>query len=153
MRAFGPQVRTGSVVVTSGQVLSDTEQFPLLAPSVFNFYLPDHQPTGLLTEEDLVAPEFQIATTNSLLTTHNLLRITAARGHGQQNVDYTEELMMLSDPQFLVDHLDQLLTYGTMRMETRSAVLDQISREISDSNKVRIAVQLIVTSPEFSVLK
>ena len=153
MRAFGPQIRTGNFTVSSGHILSETGQFPLLAPSVFNFYLPDHQPTGLLTEEDLVAPEFQIATTNSLLTTHNLLRVTADTGHREQDEDYTEELIMLSDPQILVDHLDQLLTYGTMNMETRSAVLDQISREVSDSNKVRIAVQLIVTSPEFSVLK
>ena len=70
-----------------------------------------------------------------------------------QGVDYTEELALVSDPEALVDHLDRLLTYGTMSEETRSVVLDRIALETTELNKVIQAVQMVVISPEFSVLK
>ena len=35
-------------------------QYPLNAPSVFNFYSPFHSPKGDLSDNELVAPEFQI---------------------------------------------------------------------------------------------
>ena len=37
-------------------------QRPLSSPTVFNFFLPDHQPTGPITDAGLFAPEFQIIT-------------------------------------------------------------------------------------------
>ena len=39
---------------------NELEQFPLHAPTVFNFYLPDYAPLGEIQDLDLVAPEFQI---------------------------------------------------------------------------------------------
>lgn len=35
---------------------------PMRSPSVFNFYLPDHRPAGVLSQAGLYAPEFQIMT-------------------------------------------------------------------------------------------
>ena len=153
MRAFAPEVRAGNFTVRSEEFTEGMGQYAMLAPSVFNFYLPDNRPTGVLADFGLVAPEFQIATTNALLASHNLLRTIASSGHVLQGVDYTEELALVSDPEALVDHLDRLLTYGTMSEETRSVVLDRIALETTELNKVIQAVQMVVISPEFSVLK
>ncbi|MEO0468591.1 MAG: DUF1800 family protein [Bacteroidota bacterium] len=40
-------------------------QMPLSAPSVFNFFLPDYQPNGIIADLNLFAPEFQIHNSNT----------------------------------------------------------------------------------------
>ncbi|GIS97505.1 MAG: hypothetical protein CM1200mP24_07890 [Gammaproteobacteria bacterium] len=35
-------------------------QHPLSSPTVFNFFMPNHMPTGELASAGIVAPEFQI---------------------------------------------------------------------------------------------
>jgi hypothetical protein len=101
----------------------------------------------------LVAPELQIATSSTLLSTHDLLKTTAMSGHWVRGIDYSDELAMLGDTEALVGHLDTLLTYGTLSESTKAAVIDRINGESANSNKVAVAVQTIVTSPEFSILK
>lgn len=46
-------------------------QSPLKAPTVFNWFLPDYQPGGLIASYGLVAPEFQIATESSVFQNIN----------------------------------------------------------------------------------
>ncbi len=60
---------------------------------------------------------------------------------------------MLQSPDTLIDHLDNLLTYGQMSAVTREAVKERILGEAVEAEKVKVAVQTIVTSPEFSVLR
>jgi hypothetical protein len=60
---------------------------------------------------------------------------------------------MLQSPDTLIDHLDNLLTYGQMSVVTREAVKERILGEAVEVEKVKVAVQTIVTSPEFSVLR
>jgi hypothetical protein len=50
----------GQWALTGATVQELTSQFPLAAPSVFNFYQPDYGPPGPVAEVGLVAPEFQI---------------------------------------------------------------------------------------------
>ncbi|YCM42392.1 DUF1800 family protein [Verrucomicrobiaceae bacterium 227] len=153
MRAFALPDESGRYAVSPSTLKGEFGQFVMSSPSVFNFYLPDYSPIGPLHDRDLVAPEFQIATVSSLLATHDRLKYTAIRGHQGREIDYTEELAMLDDVESLIDHLDVLLTFGTMSATTREAVLDRVVNERFDLDRVRIAVQVIVTSPEFSVLK
>ena len=47
-------------------------QTPLKAPSVFNWFLPDYKPGGLIASYGKVAPEFQIATESSVFQNINL---------------------------------------------------------------------------------
>ncbi len=47
-------------------------QTPLKAPTVFNWFLPDYQPGGLIASFGLVAPEFQIATESSIFQNINV---------------------------------------------------------------------------------
>lgn len=46
-------------------------QDPMNSPSVFNFFLPGHSPPGALTQQRLVAPEFQIINASSAITGPN----------------------------------------------------------------------------------
>src|SRR5438067_6372035 len=41
------------------------------SPSVFNFFLPTHSPSGPITEQGLVAPEFQIVNASSAVSGAN----------------------------------------------------------------------------------
>ena len=50
------------------------------APSVFNFFLPDHRPNDLPPEADLVAPEFEITTTSTILGMANLNDVVTLGG-------------------------------------------------------------------------
>lgn len=47
--------------------INEVKQAPLAAPSVFNFYLPDFQPGGEITDMNGVAPEFQIHNTQTAI--------------------------------------------------------------------------------------
>ncbi len=47
-------------------------QTPLKAPTVFNWFLPDYQPGGLIASFGLFAPEFQIATESSVFQNINV---------------------------------------------------------------------------------
>ncbi len=48
-------------------------QTPLSAPSVFNWFLPDHMPSGLLAANGLTSPEFNLAHENSVFLETDLL--------------------------------------------------------------------------------
>lgn len=48
-------------------------QNPLSAPTVFNFFLPDYTPAGLLAANGLVSPELQIANENTVIQSGNYL--------------------------------------------------------------------------------
>ena len=153
MRAFAPSDQSGKYGALVPTLKTELGQFVMSSPTVFNFYLPDFTPVGPIQDAELVAPEFQIATSSTLLTTHDRLKSTASSGHWVTGVDYTEELEMLQSPDTLIDHLDNLLTYGQMSAVTREAVKERILGEAVEAEKVKVAVQTIVTSPEFSVLR
>ncbi|CAN5868250.1 hypothetical protein BH11VER1_BH11VER1_37020 [soil metagenome] len=53
------------------QFALDHLQDPQNAPSVFNFFLPNHSPPGPITQMGLVAPEFQILNASSAITGAN----------------------------------------------------------------------------------
>ncbi|MDB4318219.1 DUF1800 domain-containing protein [bacterium] len=151
MRAFEKEAGFSQYGVFSGDLERAFGQFILRSPSVFNFYLPDYTPPGEFQMMGLVAPELQIATSSAIIGTHNLLSDTADAGHWVQQIDYKDEVALLSDPEVLLDHFDVLLTYGQMSEATRDAARARLVG--IPENKVRRAAQIIVNSPDFSVLK
>jgi hypothetical protein len=48
-------------------------QSPLSAPSVFNWFLPDHSPSGLVSANGLVSPELQIITESTAVSSTNFI--------------------------------------------------------------------------------
>ena len=61
------------------------------------------------------------------------------------------ELALASSPQALVDHLDLVLTYGTMTQQTRQAILAAIEPEDVPRERVLMAIYLVMASPDYAV--
>lgn len=153
MRAFAKSDESGPYGVFAPTLNTEFGQFVMSSPTVFNFYQSDYSPVGDLRSRGLVAPELQIATVSSLLATHDRLRFTSYEGHWMRAVDYSDEIGMLDDIHALIEHLDTILTYGTMSATTKAVVREQLLNQLTNHNKIFTAVHLIVTSPEFTVLK
>jgi len=62
LRAFDVSSGFGDGTYRLGNYTNRLNQHPQDAASVFNFYLPDHQPVGAFRRAGLVAPEFEIFT-------------------------------------------------------------------------------------------
>ena len=95
----------------------------------------------------------EIATMTTLLGTHNQFRQIANSGHFTRQVDYGEEELLAADMEALVDRLDLLLTAGSLSASTRASVIEGIGPFNDPAIRVRVAVHLITTSPDFTVLK
>ncbi|NQX00598.1 DUF1800 family protein [bacterium] len=61
-------------------------QTPLSAPSVFNWFLPDHMPDGLLSANGLTSPEFQLLNEYSALQDTNFLSYLVYSGQFAHSV-------------------------------------------------------------------
>jgi uncharacterized protein (DUF1800 family) len=137
---------------------SELGQAPNKAPSVFNFYLPDYQPPGVIRDNALVAPEFQILSETWATTRANSVynRFDSSPNLGVWNenpVDYTYEYSIGDDIDALIDHLDLLMCYGKLSNNSRQILHEILTREGDTDDRVRMAIYIIGTSPEFSVLK
>jgi uncharacterized protein (DUF1800 family) len=153
LRAFKARNAGNSFPIASHGMVEPFGQFPLLSPSVFNFYSPDHRPLGELRNRNLVAPELEIATTSRLLLTDNTLRSAIDAGFHSLALDLTEAVAMAGDTGVLLDHLDGLLTWGRMSPSTRATVQAAVNAQTTPIEKVRTALHLIIDSPDCAVLK
>ncbi len=138
-------------------------QYPLSAPSVFNFYLPDFQPAGPIGDAGLFAPEFQIHTAVYGIGTPNVFSGLLQDMYVNVRLDLTAAAERGGDPAALVDYIDLLLTHGTMSAATRETLLTAI-RGVTPAlygppnqsialNRARLALYLAAISPDFAVLK
>jgi uncharacterized protein (DUF1800 family) len=142
-----------------------TNQMPLASRTVFNFFLPDYQPIGLLADNDLVGPEFQIHNSRTSVEYINEVNDWAVWGYvmddwegDNPHVTYNiEELLPLArDPEVLVNRLDVLFTHGMLSERTRQIIKDAITPLISDNyryNRCRLALYLIMISPDYAIMK
>ena len=114
----------------------------------------------------LTAPELQIANATSILGYINLLTVYVAGQSAKIDkalapafvADYKTETAMASDPEALLDHLDLLLTHGTLLTETRDRINTALELIDADSetgrlNRARLAILMVMTSPEYIVLR
>ena len=142
-----------------------TNQSPLAARTVFNFFLPDHQPIGQIADNGLVAPEFQIHNSRTSVEYINQVNDWAVWGYIMDDWEYDnphvtyniEQLLPLArDPEVLVNRLDMLFTHGRLSERTRDIIKDAITPIISGNyryDRVRLALYLILISPDYSILK
>jgi uncharacterized protein (DUF1800 family) len=137
------------------------------SPSVFNFYRPGYIAAGTETgAAELTAPELQITNASSIVGYANIMT-TFARGvsplvdrNGIRNYqpDYSAQIAVAADTDALLDNLDLLLTHGTLRDETRTRaeeILAELPTETDQEKllRVRLASVLVMTSPEYIVLR
>ena len=147
----------------------NTGQAPLGSPTVFNFYLPDYQPTGPLSEQGLYAPEFQIHNSQTSIAFVNkvdnwidwgVLMNTWETIGTSVYLNKSELIPLAKDPQVLVNRLDILFTHGNLSPEVR-IIIENALTEITYENlwdyyleyRVNMALYLFMMSPDYAIQK
>lgn len=141
-------------------VQEQIQQHPLSSPSVFNFFLPAFAPVGPIADSGLVAPEFQITNSSSIVAISNLLQgavlgdflndlreppFSAAR------FDLGEYLEVADDVPALLERLDTVFTYGTLGAETRASITSAAEQLDDLELRTRVALYLLLISPDYAV--
>lgn len=160
LRQLGVSTVDGFYANTGFFVQERILQHPLAARSVFNFYLPAHQPIGEIAELGLVAPEFEITNTNSIIEVSNLLQASVIGDFisdvreapfALTSLALDDFLPLADDMDALLNRLDLVFTYGTLRDTTRLSIQSAIEN-ISDLElRVRVAAYLLLISPDYAV--
>jgi hypothetical protein len=127
---------------------------------VFNFFLPDHQPSGPIGDAGLVGPEFQIITAVTAISSANALR-TQVDSAMNFDIDDTlevrlhlnDEIAIASDVNALINRLDRLLMYGDMSAQMRQVLIQALIQLGDPEARAKMAILLISISPEYCVLK
>ncbi len=136
------------------------QQHPLSSPSVFNFYLPGHQPIGEIADAGLVAPEFQITNTNSVVEISNLMQFAIIGDFvndlveppfNEAYLELDDFLPLAGDINALMERLDTVFTYGTLSEVTRSEISNLLSVLEDQELRIRVAIYLLLISPDYAV--
>ena len=142
-------------------------QHPYRSPSVFNFYRPGYIAPGSETgAAQLTGPELQIANASSVIWYPNFLTIYALGRSPKINpalapayvANYEVETALAADPKALLDHLDLLLTHGTLFEETRSRITEALNvinpgTKAGRLARAQLASVMVMTAPEYIVLR
>lgn len=159
-RAFDAANLFSSYPIADQSAPSRFAQRPLSSPTVFNFFLPDYRPTGAIADAGLVAPEFQIVTAVTAISSANELRTQVDRTMNNDpndalevRLDLTHEIAVAADVRALVDRLDLLLLHGRMSGHMRQVLVQSLERLDDPELRTRMAVHLISISPEYNVLR
>lgn len=159
LRQLGASSSDGFIANTGYFVQELGKQHPLSAPSVFNFYLPAHSPAGEIAAAGLVAPEFQITTSNSIVGLSNLIDFIvladfvtdAPEPFAPVTLNYDALNSIAGNADDLVDRLDILLTAGSLDPATRQSMLTLLN-DIDDLNiRARIGLYLFLVAPDYAV--
>ncbi len=167
-RAFNASATCGFYQLD--QFYMDHYEEPMKAPSVFNFFKPEYLPPGVLANHGLFGPEFQIVNAGSAISAPNyyfkaiydndLHRWGSGNPDRAVRPNFAPELALVNDPDALVRRLDLVLTGGTLSPREFSVVRDAVARIPAaewmyqwENERVWLAAYLIVTSPEFCVLR
>jgi len=161
----------------------ELRQYMFNAPSVFNFFSPDYRPPGEMGAAGLTGPEFQLMNSYTAISTMNFIYTEFEWGGnldvpgiyyeyevngqvlppiGQPLADFTTEMgyVEADDIDGLIDHLDLLLTYGTLSADMRGIINTALtgmknSDRMEDEEKpfeiVKLAVYLFMVCPEYAI--
>lgn len=159
-RAFGMKEVPDLLWWDWGEFAGSSRQEPTNSPSVFNFYRPDYRAPGLLTQQDLAGPVFQITDSFSSISFPNKLWQMVEEGFSMWEtyrfpLDLSREKALSATPELLVDHLNLLFCGGKMRMSTRTMILNAINQIPATQSEARahVAVYLTLVCPEGAVMK
>ncbi|MBP7950682.1 MAG: DUF1800 family protein [Verrucomicrobiales bacterium] len=148
----------------------DQQQEPYKSPSVFNFYLPNYSPPGLVGEAGLFAPEFQILNATTAVSSPNyfynsladrdLHRWGTADPARTVRPNFTAETALAAaDIDALIRRLDLHLTCGLLSPREFQIIREAVARVDASvsfnwqAERVNLAVYLMLTSPEFCILR
>ena len=172
-RAFNTFTENGMYRNTMSTFSQKLFQKPLGSPSVFNFFQPDYQPIGSIEEAGLVAPEFQITNSVSIvgyvnqahiwiIESGNVMENFRLFGGEQVNgyrshLDLTEELAMIENGETdqFIEHLNLLLMHGQMTEETRETIRTTVNAypDSMPETRVRMGIFLSIISPDYLIIR
>ena len=161
-RAFSSKNEDNVFYILTDGHLDYFGQRPLMSPTVFNFYSPNYQPADEAIEGNFFAPEFEILTPLRSVLWPNLLRSNIELGfayspnftHLTRAHDFSIERSLVNYPESLVDRLDLVFTYGTLNQETKEIILKMMNDAgLSDEKKLWTAIYVVMTSPEYVILR
>ena len=159
-RACGMKDVPGLLWWDWGNFFESARQKPMYSPSVFNFYRPDYRAPGLLTQNGIAGPVFQITDSYSSIAFPNQLWDIVERGFRLYDeyafpLDLSAAVALAATPELLADHVNTLLCSGQMSAATRTILLAAIA-EIPASQpaaRARVAAYLAAVAPEGAVQK
>ncbi|MGB2454381.1 MAG: DUF1800 family protein [Akkermansiaceae bacterium] len=151
-RAFNLVSENGKYSTNQPLLNDDFGQFPMLSPSVFNFYLPDFAPEGEFRMAGKVSPELQLASLSQLLRSDSRFAASVEESGVSGSFDLTKELALVNEPSALVERVDLLMTGGRLKADTKLMILNAVQSEVTDLEKVRTAIYLVSQSMECIVL-
>jgi len=147
----------------------ETGQLPLGSPTVFNFFLPDYQPAGPISDMGLFAPEFQIHNSQTSISYVNVVDNWVNWGVLMDTweslgtaviLDRSNLIPLAKDSQVLVNRLDILLTHGMLTDDTRLIILTALENMTHENlwsyyleYRVNMALYLIMISPDYAIQK
>ncbi len=159
LRQLGAESDDGFIFNTGYLLQELGKQHPLSSPSVFNFYLPEHSPAGDIAAAGLVAPEFQILTSNSVVGLTNLVDFAvsadfvtdAPEPFATVTLSYADYRPLTDNAAALVERLSIVFTAGTLDAETQSRIVS-ILNDIDDAEfRLRAAVYMVLVSADYAV--
>jgi uncharacterized protein (DUF1800 family) len=151
LRGLNVQVSDPNLFASSLQQFGlNMGQRVMYSPSVFNYFSPDYVIPGTTT----FGPEFQLLTTASTIIRQNFVDSVAKNGlGGGVQIDLTSLANLASNPQQLVDTLDNIFTHGALPSADKAAIITAINA-VPASNpqaRARIAVYLLTSSSQYQV--
>jgi uncharacterized protein (DUF1800 family) len=155
-RAFDAGAKNGRYLFANPE--SPLAQAALHSPTVFNFFEPDFVLPGTLAAAGLHAPDYQILTDTTAITVPNFLYsciYTPAQPKDEQITLKLDPLLPLAKtPGSLLDYLDLVLCGGSMSAKARediTAALAALPATVSDLDRARLALHLVVISPAAAI--
>ncbi len=159
LRQLGATSDDGFIFIAGYFLQELTKQHPLSSPSVFNFFLPAHSPAGEIANAGLVAPEFQIVTSNSVVGMTNLIDFAvsadfvsdAPEPFAPVSLTYADYLPLADDVPALVDRLNLVMASRTLDPATLAAI-EAVVADVDDLNfRTRVAAYLVLVSADYAV--
>jgi len=129
---------------------------PMFAPSVFNYFLPTFQPSGILQDNGLVAPEFQVLpplkindfgeVMLSVIGLTNMFddKITL-------DLTYEKNLLATQGETALLDHLNLVLLSGHMSDALKNDLIIYTENKKTVPDIIEQLIALIVLSAEYAI--
>ena len=160
LRAFDGGSNSGRIPIVNPE--GNFGQAPLRANTVFNFFEPGFVLPGAVATAGLYAPEFQITTDTTAISTPNVLYgyiyTTRSAELTQQNIglDLTSVLPLARTPAQLVDYVNLLTSSGSMPKAMTDRLVSAITTMptgTTDLEKVRTTIYLALSSAESAIQK
>jgi uncharacterized protein (DUF1800 family) len=159
LRVFGANSEDG-FIADNGFILQELgRQHPLSAPSVFNFFLPVYSPPGEIAAANLVAPEFEIVNSSSVvhminiqdLLLFNEFAIETLPPFAPVTLALDGITALAGDVDALLDRLDILLTQGTMSVDTRNVIRGLVLDLTDNEMRARLGIYMVMMSADYVV--